>query len=92
MSIPWLRGLGGRPPLDFFFFVLELFNFEFELHRSAPLAVFERFFLFHVSVDEQVLDFGYPGPFVGHNVLFCFMIRLLRNRSGETVLAIASHS
>ena len=68
MSIPWLRGLGGRPPLDFFFFVLELFNFEFELHRSTPLAFFERCFLFHVSVDEQVLDFGYPGSFFEHKM------------------------
>jgi hypothetical protein len=24
--------------------------------------------LFHVSVDEQVLDFGYPGPFFGHEM------------------------
>jgi hypothetical protein len=66
--IAWLRGSGSRPPLEFLFFGLKLFNFEFELHRSTPLAFFERCFLFHVSVDEQVLDFSYPGPFFGHKV------------------------
>jgi hypothetical protein len=53
-----------RPVLDFVFLAAEFFNFEFELYRAASVAVLERFFLFYVSLDEQVLYVGYPVPFL----------------------------
>jgi hypothetical protein len=52
----------NRPVLDFLLLAAELFNFEFELYRTASVTFSEGFFLFYVSVDEQVLYIGYPVP------------------------------
>jgi len=46
-----------------FHLAAELFNFEFELYRTASVTFLDRFFLFYVSVDEQVLYVGHPVPF-----------------------------
>jgi hypothetical protein len=53
----------SRPVLDFLLLAAELFNFEFELYRTASVTFQDSFFLFYVSVDEQVLYVGYPVPF-----------------------------
>src|SRR6266851_3577599 len=53
----------SRPVLDFLFLAAELFYFEFELYRTASVTFLDRFFLFYVSLDEQVLYVGYPVPF-----------------------------
>jgi len=53
----------GRPVLDFLFLAAELFDFEFELDRTASVTFLDCFFLFYVSLDEQVLYVGYPVPF-----------------------------
>jgi hypothetical protein len=53
----------SRPVLDFLFLAAELFDFEFELDRTASVTFLDRFFLFYVSLDEQVLYVGYPVPF-----------------------------
>jgi hypothetical protein len=52
----------SRPVLDFLLLAAELFNFEFELYRTASVTFSEGFSLFYVSVDEQVLYIGYPVP------------------------------
>jgi len=48
--------------LDFLLLAAELFNFEFELYRTASVTFSDGFFLFYVSVDEQVVYIGYPVP------------------------------
>jgi len=40
--------------------VQKLFDFELELYRAASVAFVERLLLFHVSVEQQVLDFSEP--------------------------------
>jgi len=49
--------------LDFLFLAAELFDFEFELYRTASVTFLDRFLLFYVSLDEQVSYVGYPVPF-----------------------------
>jgi hypothetical protein len=49
--------------LNFLLLAAELFNFEFELYRTASVTFSDGFFLFYISVDEQVLYVGYPVPF-----------------------------
>jgi hypothetical protein len=43
---------------------LELFDFELYLYRMGFAAIIECLFLFDVPLDEQILDFGHPAPFL----------------------------
>jgi len=54
----------SRPVLDFLLLAAKLFNFEFERYRTASVTFSDRFFLFYVSFEEQVLYVGYPVPFL----------------------------
>jgi hypothetical protein len=49
--------------LDFIVLAAQLFNFEFELYRTASVAFSERLFLFYESFDEQDLYVDNPVPF-----------------------------
>ena len=51
----------SRPALDFLLFAQQLFNFELERSRAASVPFVDRLFLFHVSLNERILDFRYPG-------------------------------
>jgi hypothetical protein len=54
--------------LDFLLFAQQVLDFELEFHRAAPVSFFNGRFLFHVSGDERVLDFRYPGSFFNSEV------------------------
>jgi hypothetical protein len=54
----------AHPALDFLFLAPELFDFKLELNRAASVSVLQGFFLFHISLDEQVLYVGYSVPFL----------------------------
>jgi hypothetical protein len=65
--------------LDLLFLAPTLSNFELELYRAASVTFPNRFFLFYISVDEQVLYVGYLGLFLLSAILFCSIVSLLRN-------------
>jgi hypothetical protein len=62
----------SRPVHDFILLTAELFNFEFELYRTASVAFPDRFSLFYISLDEQVLYVGYSIPFFLNAVFVLF--------------------
>src|SRR5262245_17195500 len=66
---PNLSRSDSSPVLDFLFLAPKLFNFELELYRAAFVACLDRFFLFYVSFDEQVLDINYSVSFSQNSIL-----------------------
>jgi hypothetical protein len=69
----------SSPMLDFVLFAQQLFNFEFKRYRAAPVPFADRLFLFHVSLDERVLDFRYPGSFFHSEICVSLHCRSPRN-------------
>src|SRR6516165_9738367 len=73
----------SRPALDFLLFAQQLFNFELERYRAASVPFVDRLFLFHVSLDERILDFCYPGSLFHSEIWVCLHCRSPRNRSDD---------
>jgi hypothetical protein len=73
----------SSPMLDFLLFAQQLSNFELERYRAAPVAFVDRLFLFHVSLDERVLDFRYPGSFFHGEICVSLHCRSPRNTSDD---------
>jgi len=68
---------------DFLLFAQQLFNFELERYRAASVSFVDCLFLFHVSLNQRILDFRYPGSLFHSEIWVC-----LHSRSPRTLLTI----